>query len=813
MLFKMKLFKFTVSLILVAGIFYALNTKIGDIPPLGKFLSPSQGFWQNEVTESNSPAESIAIDGFIAEVKVHYDETLIPHVFAQNDDDLYRAQGYITAKHRLWQMEFQTHASMGRVSEIVGAKGIEYDRGQRRKGMEFGAENAMAEMQKYPEQQKLLMAYRDGINSYIESLDASSLPIEYKLLDYTPEPWTIKKTALLLMYMTDMLAGGDADLENTNFIKLFGRETFDLLYPDFYEDQDPIIPQERDWSDFDVQPVEKPEGDFPSDFISKTMDKPNQFNGSNNWAIAPSKSASGKPILANDPHLQLNLPSIWYVMQLATPEKNTFGATLPGAMGIIIGFNNDIAWGVTNATRDVKDWYKIEFKDESRTTYKYDNEWRAASPRIETIKVRGEADMIDTVIYTHYGPVSYDHSFMGNNQKVGYAMKWAGHLSNNNQQTFLELNKAKNYDDYAAALKYYTAPAQNFIFASREGDIALWVQGSFANKWPEQGKFLMDGADSKYEWQSFIPQEQNAHVKNPDRGFVSSANQHPTDQSYPYYVYDDGYEVYRNRVINNFFRSKEKFSIQDFKDLHNNNYNLKAAELIPTMLTEMERSALSANEMKMLDIIGQWDFNNDIDAEGATIWERWWGNLYRITWDELNIENIAIHRPDAYQTIWMLKNRPDHAFMDYQETTEIETAKDLFLMTFKEAVAGLTEWQEFSGKSLAWEGYKATYVGHLLQALPAFSRFNLPIGGNGSIVNATSQNHGPSWRMIVELGDEPNALGVYPGGQSGNPGSKFYDNMVDTWAAGEYIKLLFMKNANQTSDRIIFSQNLTPSQK
>ncbi|PIW04325.1 MAG: penicillin acylase family protein [Cytophagales bacterium CG17_big_fil_post_rev_8_21_14_2_50_40_13] len=809
----MKLFKFSLSLILATGIFYALNTKLGDIPPLGKFLSPSQGFWQNEVTESNSPIESIAVDGFKAEVKVHYDETLIPHVFAQNDEDLYRAQGYLTAKHRLWQMEFQTHASAGRVAEIVGAKGIDYDRGQRRKGMEFGAENAMKEMLKYPEQQKLLEAYRDGVNAYIASLDESSLPIEYKLLDYKPEPWTIKKTALLLMYMTDMLAGGEADLENTNFIKLFGRETFDLLYPDFYEDQDPVIPQARDWSDFDVQKVEKPDGDFPTDFISQTMEKPNKFNGSNNWAVGPDKSASGNPILANDPHLQLNLPSIWYVMQLATPEKNTFGATLPGAMGIIVGFNKDIAWGVTNATRDVKDWYKIEFQDESRSAYKYDNEWRASSPRIENIKVRGQADVIDTVIYTHYGPVSYDHSFMGNNQKIGYAMKWAGHLPNNNQQTFLDLNKAKNYDEYAAALKHFTAPAQNFIFASREGDIALWIQGAFANKWPEQGKFLMDGANSKYEWQGFIPQAQNAHVKNPERNFVSSANQHPTDQSYPYYVYDDGYEAYRNRVINDFFRSKDKVTVQDFKDLHNNNYNLKAAELIPTMLAEMDRSSLSAKELEMLEIIGQWDFNNDIDAEGATIWERWWGNLYRMTWDELNIENVAMHRPDSYQTIQVLKNNPDHPFMDFKETPEIETASDLYLKSFKDAVEGLVAWQEKSGKSLAWEEYKATYVGHLLQALPAFSRFNLPIGGNGNIVNATSQNHGPSWRMIVELGEEPNALGVYPGGQSGNPGSKFYDNMVDTWAAGEYIQLLFMKTADQTSDGILFTQNLTPAQK
>ena len=808
----MKFVKFFISLVLFISVFYGLDNKFGDVPPMGKFLSPNQGFWNNEITESDAVKASLEIPGLKNEVTVHYDESLIPHVFAQNDEDLYRAQGYITAQHRLWQLEFQTFASAGRLSEIVGADAIEYDRGQRRKGMGFGADNALKLMTDDESQLELLEAYRDGVNAYIATLRLSDLPVEYKILDYQPEPWTLKKTALLLMYMTDMLAGGDADLENTNFVKLFGKETFDLLFPEFYADQDPVIPQERDWSNFRIQSVKKPDVDFPSEFIKETMDKPNPHNGSNNWAVAPSKSTTDNPILANDPHLQLNLPSIWYVMQLATPEKNTFGATLPGALGIIIGFNQNIAWGVTNATRDVKDWYKIEFQDESKTAYKYDNGWRATSKIVEEIKVKGKPTVYDTVIYTHYGPVTYDDTYKGNGGKIGYAMKWTGHLPNNNQQTFIELNEAKNYDEYAAALKHFTAPAQNFIFASREGDIALWVQGKLANKWPEQGKFLMDGADPRFEWQSFIPQNQNAYVKNPERGFVSSANQHPTDENYPYYVYDDSYETYRNRVINDFFRSKEKFSIADFKALHSNNYNLKAAELIPTMLDSMDRNNLTANEAQMLSTIMEWDFNNEVDSEAATIWERWWGNLYRMTWDELYNLEVAIDRPSSFQTIWLLKNQPNYPWFDRKETPEIETAKDLYFQSFRDAVQDLTVWQSRTGKSLDWETYKSTYVGHLLQALPAFSRFNVPIGGNSGIVNATSENHGPSWRMIVELGNEPTAFGIYPGGQSGNPGSKFYDNMIDRWAAGEYIELLFMKTADQNSDRLIFSQTLSPVQ-
>jgi len=227
----MKLLKFLISLVLTFAIFYALNTKFGSIPPIGKFLSPSQGIWQNETNESTTG--NIQMDGLLDKVTVHYDVHLIPHLFAQNDLDLYKAQGYITAKHRLWQMEFQTYASAGRLSEIIGEKALNYDRQERRRGMGFGADNAMEKMKDDPEVLSFLEAYRDGVNSYIKHLQPKDYPVEYKLLDYQPELWTTKKTALLLMYMTKMLAGGDSDLEYTNALRLFGKERFDLLYPDF----------------------------------------------------------------------------------------------------------------------------------------------------------------------------------------------------------------------------------------------------------------------------------------------------------------------------------------------------------------------------------------------------------------------------------------------------------------------------------------------------------------------------------------------------------------------------------------------------
>ena len=802
----MTYFKLILSFILTIAIFYALNTKFGSIPPIGKFLNPYTGVWQNETDEAISG--TISIPELKDKVTVHYDAQLIPHVFAQNDLDLYRAQGYLTAKHRLWQMEFQTYASAGRLSEIIGEGALNYDRQERRRGMIFGAEQTLKKMTEDNETMAIAQAYSDGVNSYINQLDPKNYPLEYKLLDYKPEAWSPKKTALLLMYMTKMLAGGDEDIEYTNVLRLFGKERFDLLFPDFFNITDPIIPKETDWSYIDVPQTPLPYSEPVLDSISKTIDKPDPNYGSNNWAVSGAKSYSGHPILANDPHLGLNLPCIWFVMQLSTPTHNAFGATLPGALAVISGFNQHIAWGETNATRDVIDWYKVEF-NKDRTKYKFDNQWKDISVRVEDIKIKGKPSYKDSVLYTHHGPVVYDKNFKSENELSGYAMQWTGFIPGNAQKTFTEMNKAKNYDDYLKALKYWVAPAQNVVFASTEGDIAIWVQGMFPNKWEGQGKFIMDGTKSENDWQSYIPQQFNAHTKNPERGFVSSANQSPVDEAYPYFVYNDGYETYRNRVINEFFNSKDKFNIQDFKDLHNNNYNLKASELMPYMLENMDISNLTPQEKEIYDIAKNWNYNNDMDEIGPSIWKAWYDILYDLVWDEFELKDTAITTPFTYQTIYLLKNNGDDAFMDIVGTPEKETAKDLFKLSFSKAVVKLNDWKTKNG-DLKWAEYKATFVGHLLQALPAFSRFNIPIGGGKNIVNATAENWGPSWRMIVEMTSPPTALGIYPGGQSGNPGSKYYDNFIDTWAAGKYHSLHFLQSDAPT-DVIIGTQTLIPS--
>ena len=764
--------------------------QFGSVPPIGKLLDPNQGFWQNSFSEDMDYEEELDLKNLQEPVKVVYDENLIPHIFADNENDLYRVQGYITAKHRLWQMEFQTMSAAGRISEIVGPIAIELDRMTKRKGLAFSAETSLLFIQKeHPDTYELMEAYADGVNQYIENLPESKLPIEYKILNYKPEAWSTYKSLLLLKYMADMLVS-DMDLEYTNLRNQIGQELMDKLYPNFPEENDPVIESERIW-DFVPLEVSRPEGiEYPvSDIFVNALPQPVDGIGSNNWAVSGTKTKSGNPILANDPHLSLNMPSLWYIMQLSTSSHSVKGATLPGALGVISGFNEDIAWGVTNATRDTRDWYAIQFKDENRTEYLYDEVWVKSTFRIEEIKVKGQNSFMDTVVYTHYGPVVYDKNFRSERKDVNFSLKWTAHMESNEQKTFLLLNKGKNHDDYINALNYYTSPAQNFVFASKDGDIAMKVQGRFPLKWEGQGKFLMDGKNPDFEWQGFIPNEQNPSTLNPARGFVSSANQHSVDPSYPYYIFDNSFEHYRNRRLNNRLREMNEITTKDMMALQFDNFNLHASEALPVMLNlldSIDTSQMDESGIKYLTQLRAWNFNYYPNQEEPTLYQIWWERLYHGIWSKWKSKEKPVVLPNKYQTTKLLKDEPESDLFDNPETVEKEIAKSLVRASFFEMVEKIKE-IETADKDYSWANYKKTSILHLVPNFKSFSHINVYTGGGTGILNATSERNGASWRIIVEMGDGGEAFGIYPGGQSGNPGSKYYDNLLKKWANGEYV--------------------------
>lgn len=807
----MKIIRFLFALTLTICLFVFINFKHGKNPPLGHFLNPFTGFWQNGESEVLSVPDVLNAPYLKDEVVIKFDEQSIPHIFANNDQDLYFAQGYIMAYHRLWQMEFQIMATEGRISEIIGSKALDFDRLKRRKGLKYAAKRSLSLMEKDPKIKGMMDAYTAGVNYWIEGLSYKNHPIEYKLLDYTPERWTNLKSAMLMKYMADMLSSHEKDLENTNLLSLLGVDMFNELFPDTYPSIDPVIPSERKW-DFEGPKLERPDITFPQKSISRTIEKPDSRHGSNNFVVSQDRSNTGNVLLANEPDLSLNMPSIWYVMQLQAPGVNTFGAGIPGVPTVVVGFNDSIAWGVTNAKRDVVDWYAIDFRNEKREEYRYDDKWLKTEKVVEKILIRGEEAFYDTIVHTHYGPIVYDQYFIGNgNEPLDLAMKWTAHEESREMKAFYLLNRSKNYDDFVESISYMSAPAQNFAFGSTSGDIAMWVNGKFPIKWQDQGKFLMDGADSRQEWNGFIPHQEKAFIKNPEQGFVSSANQHPTDNTYPYYVYDYNYEFYRNRRINDRLKLLNNITVDEMKMLQNDNFNYRASESLQMMLDSLDLISFDDDQLKYYKSLSQWDYFNEPELQAPSIYEVWWDHLYAAIWDEFDDKDVALYKPNVFTTIHLMLNKPHHSVFDNDSTQQIEGLKDLIRKSFIDASTELNEWKtKNESEVIPWYQYKNTTVKHLLNLSP-FSIDSIKVGGNKNIVNAASSNHGPSWRMVVELDSRgTKAWGVYPGSQSGNPGNPSYGQMIENWAKGVYYPLIFLKSRNEENPKIVLSQTLKP---
>ncbi|HEY6503272.1 MAG TPA: penicillin acylase family protein, partial [Chitinophagaceae bacterium] len=520
-----------------------------------------------------------------------------------------------------------------------------------------------------------------------------------------------------------------------------------------------------------------------------------------------SKTQSGAPILCNDPHLELSLPSIWFEMQLSTPTSNTYGVSLPGSPFIIIGFNDNIAWGVTNAQRDVKDYFEIKFKDGSKKEYWYNGKWEPVlQTRIEEIKVNGGAAVYDTVAYTIFGPVMYDESYSTDfSNKRSLAVRWTAHEASNEGITFYKLNRAANYDGYADAIKTFDCPGQNFVFASKTGDIALWQQGKFPARWNGQGLYIMPGDDGSYNWQGFIPQNENPHAKNPERGFLESANQRPADSAYPYFI-PGSYITPRGIAIEHFLSGMSGITPADMMKLQNNYFNTLAEDARPVLLKYIDESGLTADAKKYLDLVKSWNLEADPASKGQTIYQCWWDSLEAEIWkDDIERTTPISPWPEEQTTVeLLLKDTSSLKFADNINTPQVETLQGAITVALNKAAVDLA--QKEKEDKLEWAKFKEPGIYHLTDksksVLLPFARTKLNVGGSGTIINALTQSHGPSWRMIVHLSETTEAWGVYPAGQSGNPGSKYYDNFVDTWVKGDYFKLWVMKPSDATDKKV-----------
>ena len=362
------------------------------------------------------------------------------------------------------------------------------------------------------------------------------------------------------------------------------------------------------------------------------------------------------------------------------------------------------------------------------------------------------------------------------------------------------LNHAKNYADYSAAVTNLHTPGQNCVFACKNGDIAIRTQGEWPAKWKGQGDFVMPGIDSSYLWQGMIPQDEVPYQYNPERGFVSSANQKPVDDStYPYYLGRD-YPMYRGLTINKRLNGMNGITPQDMMALQTDNFDAGAAMAKPFIIANIKEVDLNEAGKKYFEILKNWNCRNDVGEKGPTVFEQFWNNFNHVVYDDEYANGPKVIMRPFYSTLVeaILKDSA-YKFLDDITTPGKENLADAVTAAFKKATVELQK-IEAAGK-LDWEKNKATRINHLAKLAP-FSRMNLPAGGGTNAINATKVDHGPSWRMVISLTAQTEAYGVYPGGQSGNPGSKYYDNFIDDWAAGKYNKLWMMKSSEQNDKRI-----------
>ena len=807
----MRKFSGFVLLIITAALVYVLDSPMGALPAIGRLIDPVNGCWANAEPVNENLGRDYNFPAMQQAATVWLDGQMIPHIHAANEHDLYFLEGYLHARYRLWQMDMETRAAAGRVSEVIGDKGLTFDRKQRRKGMGYAAENSLRAMEADPRTKGMMDAYTDGVNMYISSLTYRSLPLEYKLMGFKPEPYTNLKISLLLKYMADDLTGSTNDIALTYLRDVLPPAELALLYPEKMAGSSPVIPAGTVFGKPSLATPPAPADSivFPRFKATDFGDARTDGKGSNNWAVSGSRTASGAPILCNDPHLGLNLPSLWYVVQLQAPGINACGVSLPGTPGIVIGFNDSLSWGFTNNYRDVKDFYLINPVAGNSGKYWFNGRQTDFLKRTERIGIKGKPDVVDTINYTVHGPVMYDGNFMSRDGlRKMLAVCWMAHRPTNEMLAIYLLNKANNYNQFVDAILNFQCPAQNMAYADRAGNIAMWGQGQFVDKWKGQGEFVMEGTDSATLWKGLIPMRENPHVLNPAQGFVTSANQSVTDSTYPYWYNGDFVEL-RAWRLNQLLNGTQKATVQDMFNIQQDTYSILAANTLPVMLKYLP-SKLSAGESAFVEQLQHWDYRLGAESTTATVYQVWWYFFYTNLW-----AGRFAHVPDGF---WPLPERTMQLLAPLGDSAKTQDNFPLpgmnlrddmikaIAVSFKEAMDSIARYPatemapgKGAANKMSWYEVKNTSVTHLAR-LPAFSYSHLKIGGWGNTINAAKGDHGPSWRMVVQMGKEIEAYGMYPGGQSGNPGSPYYADFLQDWAAGKYYKLNFLPNTDKQND-------------
>ena len=785
---------------------------------------------------------TLRLAGLTAPVTIIRDKFGIPHTYASNVHDLFFAQGYVHAQDRLWEMEASRMGISGRTSELsLSTKTIEQDKFVRTLGWRRAARadyNALS-----GEGKAILQAYADGVNAFITT-HQDSLPIEFLIVGlfgskgpgYKPEAWTPIDTLQFAKVMAWRLSGNwEQELFRTRLLAGFSQQGVQAiadLQPSYdYQNRPIIVPGDVAWE-------RVPAGLAALQRLDALSGPRGRGIGSNNWVVAGSRTTTGLPLLANDPHLGFQMPSIWYFNSLhcdpVGPDcpYDVIGASFPGVPGIIIGHNARIAWGVTNVGPDVQDLFL-----EKVTGSQYEFQGRQIDLTFvpETMTIKGklpedyepspnETSSYDaatntttitlSVRYTRHGPLISDVSEDFSELDYPVAFAWTAiNAPEKVSDSFLSLNRAQNWDEFREALRMFGTPSQNFVYADMDGNIGYQMPGRIPIRAKGDGQLPVPGWTGEYEWTGYIPFDELPSVLNPPQGYIVTANNAVVGPDYSYFLSLEWDRGYRARRIVDLIESKDTLSPDDMSAIQSDDLNLSAQEIVPYL------SALSVegDAQKVLDAIRQWDFHEHADRVGAAAYQVFWLYLLRDTFDDDLGELAAdyVNGDDLNrQAMALLLAQPDSKWWDDAQTTDrVETRDDILKKSLADAARALTA--EFGGDPSQWTWGRLHTVTFKSQALgdsPVSSIFNrgpFAVSGNTALVNNTGgsfdvaypkkpgdpaprladilrEQYGPSLRIINDLSDWNASRYIHTTGQSGLPYHPHYEDMIQPWLKIEY---------------------------
>jgi penicillin G amidase len=779
----------TICLVVGLGFPIALAFFFSPSRVLPRLFSFSEGVWH----PIPAPPENHVFPQIKSDVDIAFDASGIPHVIAQNQTDSYFAQGVLAATFRLFEMDISTRAGMGRLSELLGDRTASLDRFFVTFGMREAIEEQAKALLTDPVTKDMVESYVAGVNAVIEDLNYKNLPLEYKFMGTWPEPWTASRVAALMKVLTFRLAGRSNDLRLTEVLKRLGEEKTNQLYPEFLpiglEDYFSESPQNtsagssaRKRTDHSWKLGFKTEiKEFPA-FL-----QPLEVNGSNSWAIGPERSKTGASILANDTHLSIQLPAIWFETQLITPEMNVYGATFPGAPGIVLGFNESLAWGTTNGATDVLDWYEVDFKDEKSLEYKIGDHYKTAKTRDERILVRGQDPISITVLKTDFGVV------VSRENKLGLSARWTGFAPSEELKVIGQLDTAKSVKDCVEALSKWRAPIQNFTCAD-EKNISIYHAGDVPLRNSGAGRVVEKATEANL-WRGVIPYADLPHEINPARGYVLSANERPANLSYPYYLGWDFEEPFRAKRIHTHLADNQKMDGSDFIQMQNDALNQHALMALPLMLRNLRFGAFNETEKQIFEAMRQWDFLERGKSMEPSVFDRWWKKLETLLWDEVTFADHPLF-PKKARTIWFfrqIESDPD-TYADWLKP--FKSMDEVVTTAFREALVDLAKEFGPDPASWTWSTVQETQALHVAK-FPGLSSPKIAMDGGAHSINGNRGHHGAAWKLVVEMGPHLRAWSQFPGGVTGNPLDPDYEKFLEAWSRGEMRPVYFWKTAGE----------------